>query len=83
MARMKMDCILNLAVIKNYGDAFKGFRRKSALKKAIGAAIWHSGRQKKFTFFCMQDTTNTELELRSSNAKRQRQHLRGQHWAPE
>ena len=41
-----------LAAIKDFGDAFEGFRQKLAPeKKALGAAIWQSGTKHFQMFF--------------------------------
>ena len=58
-----------LAVIKDNGYKFEGFRRKWALKKAIGAAIWQSGHQIISNFLHERHrATNTKLGLHSSKA---------------
>ena len=50
---------LKLAVIKDYGDAFKGLRQKQAPEKAIRAAIWQSGHQS----VCMVFMVSMVVEL--------------------
>ena len=57
-----------LAVIKDYGDTFKGFRQKGAPEKRNRGVQTAVQTPKNLNFLCMQGHRESNTKSRSSNA---------------